>query len=120
MLKRVTINGAEFKIQEMSITDEPVWSKDTGRTSDGKMTGTVIAWKLKLELKFPPLSDAQAKALGTAVHKSFFDVRFHNPRTNADETHTMYAGTPTYPVYNYDSRFNAIRYVGVAVNLIER
>lgn len=48
----------------------------------------------------------------------FFDVKFKDPRTKQYVTKRMYAGTPTYPVY--DIRDGMYRYTGVGVDLIEK
>lgn len=120
MVKRIEINGKTFRIQELTITDEPVWAKNTGRAADGSMVGDIICWKAKLEVKFPPMSDEEASSLGTAVHKAFFNVKFHHPRTNTDVTKVMYAGTPTYPIYNYHDSLKRLRYVGVTLDFIEK
>lgn len=118
MLKTVTINGTTFSVSALTITKEPIWSKNAGRVADGSMQGDIIAYKYKLEVSFPPFSDAKATALGHALNATFFTVKFHDPTLNADVSKTMYAGTPSYPVYSYVD--DLPRYTNVAINLIER
>lgn len=117
--KRIYIGGSLMpKLSSLEITREPVWSANTGRNAEGKMIGTIVAQKMKLKITFVPLSDAEARSLDLALTPAFFDVKFWSPSTNSQVTKTMYAGTPTYPVYSYASGYP--RYVGVGVDLIEQ
>ena len=40
-------------------SQEKIWSKNTGRTSSGKMTGDIVTTKLKLKIKYPVLTIEQ-------------------------------------------------------------
>ena len=93
-------------------TIEKIWSENTGRTATGKMTGDIIAKKLKLQVHYQILSNVEKGLLDKAVGDAFFNVKYRG--TN----YTMYAGTPTYPLY---STANGMpEYVGVGVDLIEQ
>lgn len=105
-------------VKDATITPEKIWSKNTGRSAGGTMMGDLVAIKLKASFTFAPLTDEQAKVLDTAVSKAFFNAKFRNPRTGKTETHRMYANSPPYPVYSYVEMLP--RYVGVAVDLIEK
>ncbi len=115
----LTIGGKVMPpVQKLTISREPIWSKNAGRGADGKMIGDIIAQKMKLQIVFNPLSDAQAASLDAAIIPAFFSVKFRNPSSGGLETKTMYAGSPTYPVYSYVEGLP--RYVGVGVDLIEQ
>lgn len=105
-------------VQKLTISKEPVWSKNAGRGADGTMIGDIVARKTKLEITFVPLTDEMAVLLDAAITPAFFSVTFKDPATGKEETKTMYAGSPAYPVYSYAAGFK--RYVGTAVNLIEQ
>ena len=105
------------RVKGMTVTPEKIWSKNTGRTANGDMKGDLIAIKLKLQVKFASLTDAQNALVDEAISPATFEAEFRNPRTGEMEVHTMYAGSPTYPVYSYVEGFP--RYVGTAVDLIE-
>lgn len=105
-------------VKSLSISREPIWSKNTGRGADGSMIGDVVAQKITLKVVFVPLSDEQAASLDAAIRPAFFNVKFKNPSTGNMETKTMYAGSPTYPVYSYVSGLP--RYVGAGVDIIEK
>ena len=113
------ISGKEMpKVKSITISREPIWSKNAGRSADGTMLGDIVAQKLKLEIVFSPMSDANAAILDAAITPAFFVAKFRNPGTGKTEEHTMYSSGPKYPVYSYVDGFP--RYVGVGVSLIEQ
>lgn len=115
----LTIGGQVMPpVKALTISREPIWSKNTGRVANGDMVGDVVAQKVTLQITFAPLSDAQAALLDTAILPAFFSVKFKNPQSGEMDTKTMYAGTPTYPVYSYVDGYP--RYSGVGVTLIEK
>lgn len=116
-----------------TITREPIWSKNTGRGADGSMVGDIIAYKYKLALTWKVLNKNQIVKLNSAIQSSaFFDVKFRDPtkavtKANVEEniqeefiTRTMYAGTPTYPVYSWDKERMLPYISGATVDLIEK
>lgn len=105
-------------VQSLTITSEKIWSKNTTRSANGELKGDIVAIKLKAVFGFAPLSDEQTKVLDTAISKAFFNAKFKNPRTGKVETHRMYSGSGSYPVYSYADGLP--RYVGVGVDLIEK
>lgn len=118
MQTEIQIGGTTFPLRSITVTREPIWSSNTGRSADGTMIGDIVAHKMKLEVGFPILTDAQAATLDTLIRSAFFQVKFHNPGTNTDETKTMYAGSAAYPVYSYASGLP--RYVGMNLSLVEK
>ena len=117
-IKTVIINGFELKVKELTITDNIIWSANTGRVATGEMEGDIIAKKIKLNLTLAPLSDANAVKFARAIEPPFFPITFRNPKTGQTDTLTFYVGTPTYPVYSYADSLP--RYVGVAANFIQK
>ena len=67
--KAVILNGVEFPIayNGYKLSRNKVWSSNTGRTNSGKMVGTIIAIKNKVEVTFVPLTPAQAKIIDDVV-----------------------------------------------------
>lgn len=101
----------------VTIKREKIWSKKTGRAANGEMLGTVIAIKDTVSIKWPPLTHAQTALIDSFCSLDFFTVSYIDPASGgATKTVTVYAGTPSYPVYTY---VNGIKsYHGVAVDLI--
>ena len=115
----LTIGGKVMpRVQKLSVSHEAIWSKNAGRGATGDMIGDIKTRKAKLEITFSPMSDADGVLLDAAIAPAFFSVVYKDPGTGKMETKTMYAGTPKYPVYTYADGFP--RYVGVAVNLIDK
>ena len=118
----LTINGVNVPLpakEGVTITHEKIWSSGSGRTSTGNMSGTIVAIKRKIALKWPPLTTAQAATIDRAVNTKteFFTVKY-TTESGSDGSGTFYAGTPTFTQYSY---VKGKRYLtGVSVNLIER
>lgn len=116
---KLLIGGKQMPpFSEITITPEKIWSKNTGRGADGKMQGDIVAVKMKLQIKFNVLTAQQKKILDDAIKPAFFTVKYKEPSDSTYHEKTMYAGTPTYPVYSYVNGYPD--YVGVGVDLIER
>lgn len=113
------IGGVEMPpVKELTITREPIWSRNTGRCADGSMQGDIVAYKTKLQVTFTPMSDDKAAALAAATRPAFFNVEFENPETKKTVTKKMYAGSLPFPVYSYVSNYP--KYVGIAIDLVEK
>lgn len=114
------INGISFPVKQggITFTKEKIWSKNTGRTTDGTTVGDIVAIKTKMQVKFCILNGAQVAQLDGELSKPFVSVHYKDPRTNAEVSKMFYAGTPSYPVYSYATGLP--EYVGVGVNLIEQ
>lgn len=117
-VKTVIISGLKLKIKDLTVTDNIIWSKNTGRVASGDMEGDIIAKKIKLNITLAPLDDKEAVAFAAAIEPPFFPITFRNPKSGKTETLTFYVGTPTYPVYSYADILP--RYVGTTANFIEK
>ena len=110
------INGARMPdpaLEGVTISREKIWSSNTGRTTSGRMVGTVVAVKTTLKIKWPPLTPDQAAVIENAVSGgSFVPVRFTDA-TGATVTKTMYFGTPSYTVYSWADGVQYIKDVTV-------
>lgn len=65
----VILNGVEFPVKWNGYkhSRNKIWSKNTGRTNSGKMVGSILAIKEKVEVTFLPLTPAQAKIIDDVV-----------------------------------------------------
>ena len=66
----VILNGVELPIKSNGYkhSRNKIWSKNTGRTNSGKMVGSILAIKEKVEITFLPLTPAQAKIIDDVVN----------------------------------------------------
>lgn len=107
-------------LEGVTVTKEKVWSANTGRTSSGKMVGTIVAVKAKLTIKWPPLTWTEAALIEAAVSdksRPFVPVQFTDVTGNT-VTKTMYFGTPSYTVYSWAEGTQYLN--GVTVDGIEQ
>lgn len=107
------INGVKMPdpaLEGVTVSREKIWSSNTGRTTSGKMTGTVVAVKTTLKIKWPVLTPAQVATIEGAVSdpdNPFVPVKYTDA-TGSTVTKTMYFGTPSYTVYSWA---NGIQYI---------
>lgn len=101
----LTIGGVAMPtpaLEGLTITREKIWSADTGRTSSGKMVGTIVAIKTKISITWPPLTMEEVATIEEAVSSSnSFVSMSYTDMTGSTVTKTVYFGTPSYTVYSY-------------------
>lgn len=110
------INGVKMPdpaLEGITISREKIWSSNTGRTTSGKMVGTVVAVKTTLKIKWPPLTPAQMAVVENAVSGSAFVPVTFTDATGQTVTKTMYFGTPSYTVYSWADGVQYIKDVTV-------
>ena len=106
-----------LKVKSLQISDEPIWSANTGRTTDGVMRGDIVAWKKTLQTTFCPMTAAEASSLGTITKKSTYTVEFIDPNTGVKGSIVAYATPVRYTAYNYTV---AKPYIDTTVTFTER
>ena len=122
-VRNLIINGVEMPTPAhngVKISTNKVWSSNTGRTTSGKMVGTIVCVKAKLEIKWPPLTEAQVAIIEAAVSDKsspFVPVQYTDMKGNI-VTKTMYFGDVSYSQYSWSE---GLRYVtDVSVSAIEQ
>lgn len=75
-VKTVIISGLELKAKDLTITDNIIWSRNTGRVASGDMEGDIKAKKIKLNLTLAPLDDEEAAAFAAANRTTIFSDHF--------------------------------------------
>lgn len=104
----LSIDGAEMptpKQEGVTLTDEKVWSANTGRTTSGKMVGDIVAIKTTVKIEWNRLTGAQATQVRKAVSnrdKPFSELSFTDLDGNTT-TMTVYFGTPTFTEFSATS-----------------
>lgn len=122
------INGvtvAEPKLGGIVVTDEPVWSANTGRSSTGKMIGDIVAWKTTIEVAWPPLSYSQMKVIRDAIKSGgeFFQIQYTDIESgttlsNMTTTKTVYCGNIPRLLYSTAAQYQ--RYAEIVITFIEQ
>lgn len=62
----------------LSVNDEIIWSKNTGRTTAGTMTGDIVAEKKNLDIKWGILPESDVKKIKDNLRTGFFPVTFRD------------------------------------------
>lgn len=120
------INGVTVpdpKYGGINVTDENIWSSNTGRSSTGKMIGDIVARKATIDVSWPPLTYGQMKTIRDAIISggNFFEIEYldiasGSTLANMPTTKTVYcANIPRLlasTVYK--------RYTDVTIQFIER
>ena len=116
--------GGTYSIPEpahggFSVSIQDVDSASTGRGADGNMIRDRVAIKRKINLKFPPLTQAEMSKLLTAVSPVSFTVECVDPQ-ESDGTYsgTFYVGDRSAPIYKTNST-GVDLWESVSFNLIE-
>ena len=104
----------------VTITDEPVWASNTGRGSDGKMIGDIVAWKTTVEVTWPPLTFSDASSIVTALTGAgaFFNIKYYDTSTSTMVEKTVYCSNVPRTMYSLATA--AQKHMGVTVTFIEQ
>ena len=98
---------------------QDISAPDSGRTLDGLMHKEKVGQKVKLELEWKGVSDADASTILLAFDPEYVDITYHDTKTNSILTKNFYTGDRKASTYwwNDDGEFT---YLSVAFNVIER
>lgn len=100
------------------VTENKIWSKNTGRTATGLMVGDIIAKKYSLSLTWSDLDGETVKLIDEAINSiPFFRVTFSNQR-GEELTRDFYSDDPQYTKKLY--RGGKLHYPGYTVTLTEK
>lgn len=118
------INGtavAEPAHQGVQITEEPVWSENTGRdVNSGSMIGDIVAWKRTVAITWPPLTFSQVttllNAIGVRQKRPFFSLRYDE--IGITSAITVYSGNIEHLIYSISNAYK--KQTGVTVTFIEK
>lgn len=78
------------------VTENKIWSKNTGRTASGLMVGDIVSRKYSVCLTWSDLSQDIVKKIDEAINsKAFFSVTFENHRGET-LTRKFYSDDPAY------------------------
>lgn len=75
----------------ISVSDEIIWTSDTGRTLSGRMVGDVIAEKKNVGIKWEYLTEEEMRLIKSQLIAGFFPFTFRDD--GIDITIESYRGT---------------------------
>jgi len=100
---------------------QKIWSTNTGRTVKGKMVGTIVATKRKLEVTYKVLTKEQVKVISNVMDSKteWHDVEFYSVTEGKVVSFKGYFGDSTYPVYGTNINGDVL-ITGIGFSIIER
>ena len=101
------------------ISYQDVSAPDSGRTLDGQMQKQRVCQKVKIELEWLGVNDADASTILTAFDPEYVDVTYHDTKTNAITTKNFYTGDRKGATYWWDDN-GEFTYTSITFNIIER
>lgn len=98
---------------------QDISAPDSGRVETGLMYKNTIAQKVTLGLEWVAVSDADAATILQAFDPEYFNVTYHDAKTNSTQTKNFYVGDRKAVPYwwNDNGRFT---YSSISFNIIER
>lgn len=100
------------------VTENKIWSKNTGRTASALMVGDIVGRKYSIALTWSNLPQNIVTQIDEAINsRAFFPVTFENQRGEV-LTRTFYSDDPVYGKKVYkDGKW---RYKSLTITLIEK
>lgn len=119
----MVINGVKVATPKpggITVTDEPIWASNTGRSSTGKMIGDIVAWKTTVAVSWPPLSFDEAKKIRDAVKNAgpYFDIKYYDFDALEMVSKTVYADHIPRTLYSLVDKYQ--RYKDITINFTEQ
>ena len=120
MFKINGITVAEPAYGGVQITDEPIWASNTGRGSDGKMIGDIVAWKTTVAVTWPPLTFTQSQAIRNAIVNAgpFFNIVYNDFSASSTVTKKVYCGNIPRVLASISSAFQ--KHTDMTISFIEQ
>ena len=126
----MVINGVTVKdpkIGGVMVTDEAIWSANTGRSSTGKMIGDIVATKTTIEISWSVLTYAEMKAIRDAIMSGgeFFNITYPDVEAGINNDGSLKTQTKNVYVANVPRQLASTstkvrRYVDITIQFIER
>lgn len=104
-------------LEGVTMSENKMWSANTGRLEQsGDMAGTIVTIKRKAEIKWPPLSMAQAETIKGVVSSltPFHTVQMVD-QTGTRITMTAYFGDISYKINSYSPGYQRVEDVTVSI-----
>jgi 5'-3' exonuclease len=113
------INDIDFSnlVKSLKVGYETLVSDNSGRNANGDTVIDIINKKVKLQVVFRPMEQADMKKLLAAIENYVVSVSYRDAKSNGSKNITCYTGTPE-PDY-YFILENRVWYKELSLNFIE-
>lgn len=114
------ISGQAVKTpKKFHVTLNTIDADSSGRNAAGDMVRDILAQKVKIELEWGPMSQAEISTLLKLVQPMFFTVNYLDPKDGQVER-TFYVGDRSTPVFSWNETFKKHMWENLTMNFIER
>lgn len=104
---------------EIGYTISTMDASSSGRNQSGLMFRDVVANKVKIQVKWGALTEAQCSQILALVDAPFFYLRYPDARTGAKRIMECYVGDRSTPMYRQDSD-SSWKWKELSISFIER
>lgn len=95
------IGTTEFSPKNLKVTYDSLATEKSGRSDDGEMHITWVRTCItKLEITMPPLTMSEVSSLLNKVQGKVYSITYHDPRTNAEKTISVYTSNSDADCYS--------------------
>lgn len=84
---------------KITVGDEIIWSKNTGRTASGTMVGDIVSEKKNVSIEWGILEETELETIKKVMISGFFPISFRDD--GIDLTITTYRGTLKKEILGY-------------------
>jgi len=122
MDNNIYIDGTKLPVPPkdgVSMSREPIWSSNAGRTADCTFVGDIKAWKWNISISWGKLSLAEVAVIRGAfstLSKPYFNITFTDD-TGSRRTIKAYSTSPKGTVQVYQNTDGSVS--GVSVDIVE-
>lgn len=104
---------------KFAVAYQDVSAADSGRVESGLMYKNRVAQKIKIELEWVAVSNENASTILTAFDPEYFNVTYHDPKSNSTVTKEFYRGDASAPYYWWVTG-RSFNFQTISFNIIER
>lgn len=123
MDNNVYVDGTKLPVPPrdgVSMSREPIWSSNAGRTADCTFVGDVKAWKWNISISWGKLSLAEVRVIRNAFttkSKPYFNITFTDDAGIRHSNVKCYSTSPKGTVQVYQDTAGYVS--GVSVDIVE-
>lgn len=113
------IGTTEYKPKSLKITYDSLATSKSGRSDDGTMHITWVRRNIrKVEIEMPPMGMAALATLLTAVSGKTYDITIHDPKSNAEQTFSVYTSNAQGDCYSgvlHNGMYQGVQFSAIEV-----
>lgn len=113
------VDSKEYSPKSLTVTYDSLATSKSGRSDDGTMNITWVRRNIrKLEIVMPPMKPAALKTLLADISGKKYNMTFHDPLTNSEQTVEMYTSNTKGECYSgvlYGGLYQGVQFSAIEV-----